>query len=401
MTVRNEGLGEYLPLTMALATASLLQWLGASAVLPLLPLYLHDHGHTDQTIGIVMAAFFAAGVLAQLLSGPLGDRTGHRGVLLAGLLGYAVFSAGFLTRPDGTGYALLRAGQGATAGAAEVAMLSLVTSAVPVHLRGRAVSAVYGGQLIGVAIGPLLGSVVGMAHMGTLFLGSAVLAFLAGIPVLAWTRRLSTPAATFDDTGDETGRTRSIVTATARSTLLGALLTAAILGLLTGIYEACWTLLLDDRGATAWQVSLSWTLFALPFALAAPVAGWMADHWDRRLQVVSGVMVPIGLAFIYPWLHDLRWLIGLGMVESVGFAFAYPAVQSLLTEAVPIASLGWAQGKFAALQTAAIALAAGVSGWMFSRAVWMPFVVVAVVSLVLTILLGYVWRQIPGRIRER
>ena len=155
----------YVPLVAGVALASFLQWLGSSAVLPLLPLYLQRRGSSDAMVGIVMGAFFAAGVLAQYVSGHLADRVGHRSVLLFGLLGYAVFSAAFLLDVGGTGYALLRAGQGATAGAAEVAMLALVTWTVPAHVRGRAVSAVFGGQLAGIAVGPLVGSAVGVPSL--------------------------------------------------------------------------------------------------------------------------------------------------------------------------------------------------------------------------------------------
>jgi DHA1 family multidrug resistance protein-like MFS transporter len=382
----------------ALTAASLLQWLGASAVLPLFPLYLHDNGHSDQMIGIVMAAFFAAGVLSQLVSGLLGDRIGHRTVLLGGLFGYAFFSAGFLMDLGGTGFALLRAGQGATAGAAEVAMLSLATTRVSEQFRGRAVSTVYAGQLTGIAVGPLLGSLVGISHMAYLFLGSSVLAVLAGLPVLTLTRRL--PLVATDPTVGTAEATRTGTVPMAGRVLVGTMVAATTIGLLTGVYEACWSLLLDHRGASGWHIGLSWTLFAVPFVLVSPVAGWIADYADRRLQVVFGLLIPIALALVYPWLHDVQWLIGLGMLESIGLAFVLPAAQSLLAGTVPESSLGWAQGRFASFQTAAIAVAAGTSGWMFARAIWLPFTVVAAVSLLLTITVVPLWSGTSGRVRR-
>lgn len=385
----------YVPLVAGVALASFLQWLGSSAVLPLLPLYLQRRGSSDAMVGIVMGAFFAAGVLAQYVSGHLADRVGHRSVLLFGLLGYAVFSAAFLLDVGGTGYALLRAGQGASAGAAEVAMLALVTWTVPAHVRGRAVSAVFGGQLAGIAVGPLVGSAVGVAHMGSLFVVSSLVAVLAGIPVLLTVGSglvAGNAGATHGSGREHPDR------GPARRVLTGVLVTAVTAGLLTGIYETCWTLLLDLRGASTWQIGLSWTLFALPFVLAMPVAGWAADHHDRRLLVVVGLIVPIVLAVVYPWLADVRWLIGLGVLESLGIAFAYPAVQSLLTEAVPADAVGRAQGRFVSVQTAAIAVSAGASGGLFAVAPWVPFTVAAVVSLGLIALLPLLWRGTSGRV---
>ena len=43
-------------LVPALSAATFLQWLGASSVLPILPLYLADQGASDLIIGLAMAA---------------------------------------------------------------------------------------------------------------------------------------------------------------------------------------------------------------------------------------------------------------------------------------------------------------------------------------------------------
>ncbi len=385
----------YLALIGALAVATFLQWIGSSAVLPLLPLFLRRQGSSDGMVGAVMAAFFAAGVAAQLVAGRVGDRIGHRTVLLFGLVGYAVASAGFLLGLGGIGYVVLRAGQGASAGAAQVAMLALVTRAVPAHVRGRAVSAVYGSELAGIAIGPMLGSWFGVGRMGQLFVIASAASLLAGIPVLLSRLLTAQPAGPASSPAvrlPRAGRPARV--------LAGVVIAAVVGGLLTGVYESCWTLLLDGRGATQWQVGLSWTLFAIPYVLVAPLAGWAADHHDRRWIVVAAMLVSIGFAVGYPWVGDVRWLVGLGAVESIGVAFAYPAAQSLLAEAAPAGAIGRAQGLFASVQTAAIAVSALASGGLFSAGPWVPFTVGGGISLALTASLPWIWRGLPGRVRR-
>lgn len=396
----------------ALTAATFLQWLGASAVLPLLPLYLRRHGTSDAMVGAVMAAFFAAGVAAQYAGGRLGDRIGHKRVLLLGLVGYAVASSGFLLPLGGWGYVVLRAGQGAAAGAAQVAMLALVIRAVPPDRRGRAVSAVYGGELAGVAVGPLVGSLLGVSRMAPLFLVASAAALLAGLPVLASrTHRHPVDGAELDgaeldgaepggdpDADGDRSRARLPWTGPSGRVLVGVMLAAVAGGVLTGIYEACWTLLLDARHAQTWQIGASWTLFALPFVLGAPIAGWAADHYDRRVLVLIGMVVSVGFALAYPWVPSVSWLIWLGAAESLGVAFAVPAAQSLLGQAAPGAAIGQAQGLFASTQTAAIAVSAGVSGVLFSLAPWWPFTVGAVTALAVTAALPWVWRGVPGRV---
>lgn len=124
-------------LVRGLSLAVFLQWFGASAIIPMLPVYIRHRGGTDSLAGVVMAAFFAAGVLFQYPAGRIADRLGRRPVLLAGLVIYAIASFAFLV-PMGTTMDIgLRALQGIGAGAAEVAALAMVSAAVTAERRAR------------------------------------------------------------------------------------------------------------------------------------------------------------------------------------------------------------------------------------------------------------------------
>src|SRR6185437_11027289 len=111
---------------------------------------------------------------------------------------------------------------------------------------------------------------------------------------------------------------------------------AVVSGLIVGVYESCWSLLMNSRGAAAWQIGLSWTLFALPFAAFSPIAGRLVDKMDRRALAIASLVVTCGFAALYPFLTHVWLLMGLGTVEAIGVAIAYPAAQSLLSQtAVP------------------------------------------------------------------
>lgn len=171
-------------LVRALTLVTALQWLGASAILPLLPEYLRHRGGSDALVGAVMAAFFAAGVLCQYPAGRLADHIGRRPVLLMGLLCYAAASVAFLAPVSPVAYVGLRALQGAGAGAAEVASLAMVSGAVSLERRGRAFGSIYAGQLAGIAIGPLVGSLFGVGAMGIIFVAAGAASLVACLPVL-------------------------------------------------------------------------------------------------------------------------------------------------------------------------------------------------------------------------
>jgi MFS family permease len=376
----------------ALIAAVFVQGVGASAVLPLLPLYLRDHGTSDAFIGTVMGAFFVAGVLTQYGAGHLSDRIGHRPVIVGGLCLYAVASLGFMAAVGAGGYIGLRALQGVGAGAVQVASLALVGLVVPPERRGRAFSAVFAAQLAGLGVGPVAGSAVGVDHLRWLFVGTAALSLVAVLPVTVGAAVAATDTTATSDDGAPLRISRA---------LIGVALIGIAGGLVTGVYEACWSLLLHSRAAADWQIGLSWTLFALPFALFSPIAGRLADRLDRRWLAGAAVVAWSAFAALYPFIPSVRWLVGLGAVEAIAVAIAFPAAQSLLTQTATPRTVGRAQGFFTTAETASIGAAAAVSGALFGAARWIPFVAASLAGTLIVAALPALWRGVPGHSRKQ
>ena len=178
--------------------------------------------------------------------------------------------------------------------------------------------------------------------------------------------------------------------------LVGLLLIAVTSGLIVGVYESCWSLLMNSRGAAAWQIGLSWTLFALPFAAFSPVAGRLVDKLDRRLLAMVSLIVTCAFAASYPFLTHVWLLMALGTLEAVGVAISYPAAQSMLSQSAVPEALGRAQGAFTTAQTAAIAVAAAASGAMFGVGRWLPFTTAAVLGTALSCTLPVLLRTMPA-----
>lgn len=384
-------------LIRTLTVAVFLLWLGSTSIIPMLPVYIRHLGGTDTLAGLVMASFFAAGVLFQYPVGKVADRIGRKPVLLAGLAVYAAASFAFLLPIAPATAIVLRGLQGLGAGGAAVASLAMVSGAVAVERRGRAFASIFSAEIAGMAVGPLIGSIVGAHHMWVMFLASGVVACAAAVPAA----RIVEPA---DEAALRAARTNADGTVDRLAPLRwsrsmsGALIAAGALGLTTGVYDICWTLLLVSRGATSWEIGVSWTLFAVPFVIAARPSGWLADHVDRRLLVLGGLGLAAAFCASYPFIHWVPALMVLGGTEALGFAAAMPALQSLLTQGSEPSEVGRIQGMFGTTQTALTAVSAALAGAAFAVGPWLPFVSAAALTSAALVAAALVWRGVPGRV---
>lgn len=377
-------------LVNGLAFAVFLQWVGAGAVLPTLPVFLEQKGAGPALVGVAMAAFFVAGVIFQYPFGRLTDRIGERPVLVVGLLVYALASLAFLLPVSPWACVATRFLQGVGSGAVTVAALAAVGRHVPADSKGKAFARVYAGDIGGLAVGPLLGAIAGTDRLGALFAVSAVASTLAAVFVSRIVPGRAPLAAAAH--AAQVVATRLLDTPERRRRLGGLVLVAGIAGLTAGVYETCWTLLLDDRGASTWAIGLSWTLFCVPFVVVTPIAGHLADRFDRARLTVVSLGSTVLLVGIYPFIGSLAVIIALGVLEAAGTAIAFPAAQALLADSVPTAAVGRAQGMFTASQTAATAIAAAGGGVLFAVGPAVPFVTTSVVCVLMMGTLAVIWR---------
>ncbi len=143
-----------------------------------------ESGHASLlALGLLLAVYDGAEVLLKPVFGMLADRVGPRPVLLGGLLGFAVASAGFVLAGDAGLVGVARLGQGAAAAAFSPAAGALVARLQPGVRHGRAFGSYGAWKGLGYTIGPLLGGV--LVTVGGYRLLFATLAVLA-VAVAAW-----------------------------------------------------------------------------------------------------------------------------------------------------------------------------------------------------------------------
>jgi hypothetical protein len=101
---------------------------------------------------------------------------------------------------------------------------------------------------------------------------------------------------------------------------------------------------------------------------------------------------------LYPHIHNNDVILGLGSLESVGTALSLPSISSLMSQGAADRELSRRQGLFAMSNTASLAAAAGVAGFLFTINAALPFTVIAIVSAIFAFSTLYWWRGVHGMV---
>jgi multidrug resistance protein len=268
--------------TIAVVAATLfLDMLLYGLVVPVVPAYGTTLGATPREIGALFASYAVALLVATPPLGALSARIGRRAPLLAGLLGLALSTALFSAATSLTALVVARALQGVSAAASWTAGLALIADAAPEHRRGGAfgvsTTASSLGTLLGPPAGGWLADAFGYRAPFRIMAGLTALVFVAALVVLGRGRM---PAV-----APSRGPGVLLRDGEARTAFAFVALGAAVLGVL----EPLMPLHMAARlGASPGAIGLYFTAATIGYAVAAPLAGRLADRHGAAPQLRGG-----------------------------------------------------------------------------------------------------------------
>lgn len=387
---------------LPLLGAELAVWLGFGALLPVMPLYFRAHGVDLATLGLIVAAWPAARLVAEPFFGWLADRTARLPLMLGGLLLTAVTVALPLVLAGPLAFLVLRALAGLGAAAYDPAARGFVVDATPAERRGEAFGLYAAAQMGGFLMGPAVGA-VGAALTGdtaVVFVLCAAAIFVGAAAVALWVREpgMSSPTARRDSAPPSPGiaglpADEPIVSARAveelvdpsgghagpaPSRLWNRLLVAAIalqLGSFFsgGTYEVVWSLYLDHLGASLGFIGLTFVIFGLPVPLLSPFAGRWVDRHGPLPFLVVGSVTPAIAGVLYTLVTVPAWFVPIGLAEGAAFALLSPALYALAASGSPLGRASTAQGILGASGTVGTILASGTAGYLAALDLRLPF----------------------------
>jgi MFS family permease len=338
---------------------------GAHAVAVNLPTYASTVGVGTFVIGVLIAVYDFAEVVAKPLFGFVADRRGQVITLWLGLLVFSVASGAFLL-VDPRLLILIRLLQGLGAAAFSVISVALVASYFP-QRRAGAIGTYNALKGAGYVLGPVIGGFI-VADWG--FRGLFVVTLAVGVAVLLLSLRLPEPEEPEELEDDDEFSFTAFLAPFKDRRLLPWFAIIVINMFFVGILFGFVPVLLKHLGYGPRASGLIVGAGSAAYILVQPVAGWLADRFGTRRTILVGLLASSVALILLPFASEIPF-IALVILGGLGIGVVWTNCDAMISELAQegqmAASLG-AAGSYkeigdmlGPLTIGGIAQAAGVS----------------------------------------
>ncbi len=285
-----------------------------------------DLGFSPTGIGMMVAAGFLAGFVAQVALASLADRGHARRMVVIGVVLALAALVVMSTADSVVTWIAARAVFGFAGGMVIPGVRRAAAVADPERV-GENLGRLVMGEISGFLLGPIASGVI--AQVGGVRAPFIAFALLYAL-FLPFAARLP------EDNGqlDMSGRRLPLDLLGIRR-LQGALVLVAGYFGFVGAFEAVIPVMYADRGATALTTGLVFSTFAIPIVALGPRAGRVADRVGPSRVATMGIAAVAVSASFYGFLPGYILPALLMGVAGVGDAFGFTAVQVTVARSVP------------------------------------------------------------------
>lgn len=261
---------------------------GAHIVAVNLPFYADKVGIGFTMIGVLIAVYDFAEILAKPIFGSLADKKGMKKAMLAGII---LFILASLLYPFVSPKLLIvvRFLQGLGAAALSAVSLAMVGTLYKEN-KGRAFGIYNAIKGAGYVVSPIIGGAIVMK-----FNFSSIFYATAGIGVIGFLLALTLPndhqknAEAFDD--DDDFSIKALFSVFKNKTLMPWFLIIVINMFFVGILFGFLPVRIHDLGYDAFHTGLLVSVTTISYLLIQPVAGWLADKFNPVTILRTGMVI--------------------------------------------------------------------------------------------------------------
>jgi MFS family permease len=331
----------------------------------LLPLYIHQLGGHEATIGVVQAMYSVAGILCQPLVGAWLERFGGRVFMVFGVMMLALACAAFVVTSSIPVLGVLRALQGIGFSAFFVANYLHVVELVPFERRGWALG-IYGlSGLLSTSLAPLVGEFL-IRRLGFSWFFAWTTLLAGGALLLVHRMRDTHPPSMTSGPGLEALR-QGLEELLHLHMALGL-----CFGLGTGTIFTFLPTFAERLGVTG--LGLFYTAYAGAAMLVRVAGGGLIDTLGRRAVIIPSMFIQAGATCILALiailvgpgssLPVLPFLFLAGFLAGSAHGFLYPALSALLMDVTPERRRASAVGTFSSVVLVGNAVGAMAFGYV-------------------------------------
>ena len=312
---------------------------GAHVVAVNLPAYAAQVGVGVAMIGLLIAAYDAAEVVAKPLFGALADRRGMKQTMLAGLALFIIASLAYLW-VDPRLLLLIRFLQGVGAAALSAVSLALVGTYV-VEQRGRAYGIYNGIKGAGYVVSPIIGgAIVLKADFAMIFVAAAAIGALAFVLSLFLPKSDTKPH--LDDEDDGLGLA-GLLAVFRQSTLWPWYIVTVVNMFFVGILFGFLPVRVYALGYGPLINGVILTAVSASYLLIQPLAGALADRVNPALTIRVGLFIAGACVILTPFVTG--WLLFVvAILAGIGVGTVWTNTDALVSQQAQAGKLGTTMG---------------------------------------------------------
>jgi DHA1 family multidrug resistance protein-like MFS transporter len=360
-------------------------------IIPLIPFFVRELGTVDRAAverwsGLIFSGPFLAAALMSPVWGFVGDKYGHKMVVVRAVAGLAVVNFLLTWVQSPLQFYVLRLLQGAVTGFIPAA-LAITSASTPSEKLPDALGKLYASASAGRLIGPAAGGILaGFLGFREIFVLVGAIISVAAVVVVVYLK--DPPRAAGAREASALGNVRYVLgDGRTRLGMAGLLLGMSAISMAMPIFPLyVEDLVLDEgRNATVWT-GIGFAVVAGATLLASTFLGRIADRLGLKIVLLLALGVSSVALALHPFAADLPQMLALRALLGIGAAGIAPTLHTMINRKAPEEIRGGIAGFASSATIFGFFLGPMSGGWLANRlGVGGVFEVAAVLLLVCAI----------------